>query len=388
MIKTDFTTNEYYKNRLSLFLSQNPYVVKQTELLANLIATCDDVIETVFKVLNIYNISDLAFTNGYLNGENFGYDPKSTKFQPLDMIASIVGVNRELKLDYDIDILKEKPSNSSESQYSVKLINIYDKVNETEYNKELKKVNSRAYIGEGLVFTTSADTDTGANKVPIAQIESYTGDVTLDGDVYYRPQNSNFLYKALSSTKITGCTYYKIRPYIAGGTPIYFYSGNFVSNIDTRPVKGNTYWIKESYIGEGIGLVTARRNIKESSILTNEDLISLIKIQIVKNHFEGTNGELIKLYETIGLNIHTMTNNTYSVTSYLEDAENNVTPIFKKMFLYTDLFANSLGIYMNKVLVSSMGGFFRFKPKTKPDDMKEEEFEDWSYDLLDYNLLL
>ena len=103
--------------------------------------------------------------------------------------------------------------------------------------------------------------------------------------------------------------------------------------------------------------------------LSNEDLLDLIKIKIIQNNYTGTLRELVELYK-IKLNYKiyiSLVQETFGETPsyrsaacnvYLEEVKdiNNeiISPNMQKLFLYSDMFIESLGIEYNKTVVPNI----------------------------------
>ena len=81
--------------------------------------------------------------------------------------------------------------------------------------------------------------------------------------------------------------------------------------------------------------------------LSDEELLILIKVQILRNYFEGTREKLMKLYEDIGLNVLYITNSSSSLNCdvyLLYASSNSYSNNIQKMFLNGLLTIESFGI--------------------------------------------
>lgn len=90
----------------------------------------------------------------------------------------------------------------------------------------------------------------------------------------------------------------------------------------------------------------------EELFLTNEDLLILIKTQIIKNFCDGTMQQIESFYKAVGLNVLVITTK-YNATAhiYLAELENSeaYSDNIRKMFLAGLFRINNLGIrYINK----------------------------------------
>lgn len=87
--------------------------------------------------------------------------------------------------------------------------------------------------------------------------------------------------------------------------------------------------------------------VKEQLRLNNNDLLTLIKVQIVKNYCDGSTEQIEEVYDAVGLNVFVITDTT-SATAKLSLAEfqgsSSYSDNVKKMFKAGMLRINSLGI--------------------------------------------
>ncbi len=111
----------------------------------------------------------------------------------------------------------------------------------------------------------------------------------------------------------------------------------------------------------------AQKDVSEVLHFSNDDLIDLIKIKVIQNNYQGTLQELIDLYaEKLDYTIYiSLAKNPANVTRYrsafcivyLEEKKKNgetISENLKKMFSYSDLFLQSLGIEYDLLLTSSI----------------------------------
>ena len=111
--------------------------------------------------------------------------------------------------------------------------------------------------------------------------------------------------------------------------------------------------------------------LKEELIdLSNEDLLDLIKIKVIQNNYKGTLREIIDLYRTklnyeiyislvpISTDADKPSYKSAACNVYLipKKTENNeaVSKNMQKLFLYSDIFIESLGIAYNRTIVPNM----------------------------------
>lgn len=165
-------------------------------------------------------------------------------------------------------------------------------------------------------------------------------------------------------------------------------------------------FIKFTFLDTIAAIVNVTRNIKlyntnlkknEYLELNNRDLLKLIKLNIIKFYFDGTMETLLSIYKNIDLPIliytdlnHPASANVYIDTSAINEKTGELYEIsenIKKIFLYTDLFIESLGILYNKAIIDDVGiigiadsnnsrycGYSTFKDNKETPPNKKEIF--------------
>ena len=187
----------------------------------------------------------------------------------------------------------------------------------------------------------------------------------ISGKDYYI--NYNFKYGYNSSTNLTS---------IQKSSPSYKYH----SPAESEQGDGVPFEMLD-VIASIVGCSRYNNIIIEDKIinlpaLSNEDLLDLIKIKIIQNNYKGTAKEIIDLYkEKMNYNIYFMLeDNSVQEHShlpgyesaccrvYLEDImtdeEGNsyyISDNIKKLFKYSDLFIQSVGITYHKYCISDIG---------------------------------
>ena len=113
-----------------------------------------------------------------------------------------------------------------------------------------------------------------------------------------------------------------------------------------------------------------QEHVYEILHFSNDDLIDLIKINIIQNNYKGTTKELIDLYQNkLNYNIwivpssktYTMYKSAYCDV-YLETTRSDGTVIsenIQKMFKYSNLFLRSLGIEYNALLTTDISNILK-----------------------------